>query len=46
MSEATIAGNVRDILKDIVAFGDDDARRRSSVKCGSVLVGSLTVGGQ
>ena len=46
VSEATIAGNVRDILKDIVAFGDDDARRRSSVKCGSVLVGSLTVGGQ
>ncbi|MGI9337901.1 MAG: TldD/PmbA family protein [Gammaproteobacteria bacterium] len=46
VSEATIAGNVCDILNNIVAVGDDDNRRRGAVKCGSILVGGMTVGGQ
>lgn len=46
VSEATIAGNVLDILNNIIAVGDDDNRRRGAVKCGSVLIGDMTVGGQ
>ncbi len=46
VNEATIAGNVRDILNNIIALGDDDNRRRSSLRCGSVLVGEMTVGGE
>ena len=46
VNEATIAGNVCDILNNIVALGDDDNRRRGAVKCGSVLVDGMTVGGQ
>ncbi|HEX5459310.1 MAG TPA: metalloprotease PmbA [Steroidobacteraceae bacterium] len=42
--EITIAGNLRDIYRGIVAVGSDvDAR--GSIRCGSVLIGEMTIAG-
>ncbi len=45
VEEITIAGNLKDIFRDIVAIGRD-VDRRSSRHTGSVLVGRMTVAGQ
>lgn len=43
--EVTIAGNLRDMFRNLAALGDDvDAR--GAIRCGSVLVGEMTVAGQ
>ena len=43
--EITIAGNLRDMYRNIVALGDD-VDRRSSIHTGSVLVGEMTIAGE
>lgn len=45
VEEITIAGNLKDMLRDIVAVGADTITRGTKTT-GSVLVGSMTVGGQ
>ena len=45
VSEVTVAGNLREMLRDIVAVDDSDALRRGAILCGSILVGEMTVGG-
>jgi PmbA protein len=45
VSGVTIAGNLRDMLRSIVAVGDD-VDPRGTVRCGSVLVDGMTVAGQ
>jgi PmbA protein len=45
VEEITIAGNLRDIFKDIVGIGDD-SQRWSSRKVGSILVSKMTVAGE
>jgi PmbA protein len=42
--EITIAGNLRDIYRNIVAVGSD-FDPRGSIRCGSVLVGEMTIAG-
>ena len=42
--EITIAGNLRDIYRDIVAVGGD-VDSRGSIRCGSVLIGEMTIAG-
>jgi PmbA protein len=42
--EITIAGNLRDMYRSIVALGDD-VDRRGSIHTGSVLVGEMTIAG-
>lgn len=43
--EVTVAGNLRAMYRDIVALGDDvDAR--GAIRCGSVLVGEMTIAGE
>ncbi len=45
VAEITIAGNLRDMLKDIVAVGDDvDAR--GGTRVGSILVKEMTIAGE
>lgn len=44
VSEVTVAGNVKDMLKRIVAVGDD-VDMRGTVRCGTVLVDDVTVAG-
>jgi PmbA protein len=44
VEEITIAGNLRDVLRDIVAVGCD-VDRRGSRHVGSILVGRMTVAG-
>jgi PmbA protein len=41
----TIAGNLRDMFQAIEAVGSD-VDPRSHVRCGSILVGRMTVAGQ
>jgi PmbA protein len=42
--EVTVAGNLRTVYRDIVALGSDvDAR--GAIRCGSVLVGEMTIAG-
>ncbi len=42
--EVTVAGNLRTMYRDIAALGDDvDAR--GAIRCGSVLVGEMTIAG-
>jgi PmbA protein len=43
--EITIAGNLRDMYRSIVALGDD-VDRRGSIHTGSVLVGEMTIAGE
>jgi PmbA protein len=45
VEEVTIAGNLRDMFRDIVAIGRD-VDRRGSRHVGSILVGRMTVGGR
>ncbi|HZT00741.1 MAG TPA: metalloprotease PmbA [Steroidobacteraceae bacterium] len=42
--EITIAGNLRDIYRNIVAVGSD-VDPRGSIRCGSVLIGEMTIAG-
>ena len=44
VQEITIAGNLKDIYKNIVAIGND-VSRRSSRQCGSILVEGMTLAG-
>ena len=43
--EITIAGNLRDMYRDIVALGND-LDLRGAIRTGSVLVGQMTVAGE
>ena len=43
--EVTIAGNLRDIYRNIVALGSD-FDSRGSIRCGSVLIGEMTIAGE
>lgn len=45
VAEITIAGNLRDMLKDIVAVGDD-VDTRGGIRVGSVLVREMTIAGE
>ncbi len=45
VAEITIAGNLRDMLKDIVAVGDD-VDPRGGIRIGSVLVKEMTIAGE
>ncbi|HEY7886963.1 MAG TPA: metalloprotease PmbA [Steroidobacteraceae bacterium] len=42
--EVTIAGNLRDIYRNIVTVGSD-VDPRGSIRCGSVLIGEMTIAG-
>jgi PmbA protein len=42
--EITIAGNLRDMYRNIVALGDD-VDTRGSIQTGSVLIGEMTIAG-
>ncbi|MGE0559607.1 MAG: metalloprotease PmbA [Burkholderiales bacterium] len=44
VQEITVAGNLKDIYKNIVAVGND-VSRRSSRQCGSILVAGMTLAG-
>ncbi|MBM3373802.1 MAG: metalloprotease PmbA [Betaproteobacteria bacterium] len=44
VQEITIAGNLKDIFRNIVAIGSD-VSKRSSRQCGSILVEGLTLAG-
>jgi PmbA protein len=44
VQEITIAGNLKDMFHSVVAVGSD-VNRRSSRQCGSVLIESMTIGG-
>jgi len=44
VEEITIAGNLKDMYRDIVAIGND-VDRRGSRHVGSVLIGRMTVAG-
>lgn len=44
VEEITIAGNLKDIFRNIVAIGSD-VSRRSSRQCGSILVEGMTLAG-
>jgi PmbA protein len=43
--EITIAGNLRDIYREIVALGDD-VDMRGGIRTGSVLVERMTIAGE
>lgn len=45
VEEITIAGNLRDIYRRIVAVGSD-VDRRGNIRCGSLLVDGLTIAGE
>ncbi len=44
VEEVTVAGNLKDIFRNIVAVGSDVDTRRST-RCGSILVEELTIAG-
>jgi PmbA protein len=44
VNEVTVAGNLRDIYRNIVALGDD-VDSRGSIHCGSALIGEMTIAG-
>ncbi len=45
VEEVTVAGNLKEIFRNIAAVGNDvDARR--STRCGSILVDGLTIAGE
>ena len=43
--EVTIAGNLRTMYRGIVALGDD-VDERGAIRCGSLLVGEMTIAGE
>lgn len=45
VSEITIAGNLRDIYRNIVAIGSD-MDERGSICSGSIVIGNMTIAGQ
>lgn len=45
VSEITVAGNLKDILKDIILVGND-VDRRSNIQTGSMLIKKMMVAGQ
>jgi PmbA protein len=45
VAEITIAGNLRDMLKNIVAVGDD-IDLRGGIRTGSIMVREMTVAGE
>jgi PmbA protein len=45
VEEVTIAGNLRDMLLDIAMIGSDTLIRGTK-ETGSILIGSMTVGGK
>ncbi len=45
VNEITVAGNLKVMLKNIVAIGDDEYTRGTKT-CGSILIDSMTVGGK
>lgn len=42
--EITVAGNLRDMYKGIIALGDD-VDRRGAIHCGSILIEQMTIAG-
>jgi PmbA protein len=45
VQEVTIAGNLKDMYRNIVALGSDiDAR--GAIRCGSALLGEMTIAGE
>ena len=42
--EITVAGNLRDMYRGIVALGDD-LDLRGAIQCGSILIGQMTIAG-
>ena len=45
VEEVTIAGNLRDLYRNVVAIGND-TDTRGSIRTGSILVESMTIAGQ
>jgi len=45
VQEITVAGNLKDMFKDIVAIGTDVVARGAR-QCGSILIGRMTVAGE
>jgi len=45
VSEITIAGNLKDMLRNIVTVGDD-IETRSNIQCGSILLPMMKIAGQ
>jgi PmbA protein len=45
VEEITIAGNLKDMFRNIVAVGND-VLVRGARQCGSILVGQMTVAGE
>ena len=45
VSEITIAGNLKDMLRNIVSVGSD-IETRSNIQCGSVLLPEMKIAGQ
>jgi PmbA protein len=44
VEEVTVAGNLRDMFRDIVVVGND-VDTRGNIQCGPVLVSNMVVGG-
>jgi len=44
VEEVTIAGNLRDMFRNIIAAGDD-IDTRGNIHCGSVLISTMMVAG-
>lgn len=45
VSEITIAGNLKEMLRNIVTVGDD-VETRSNIQCGSVLIDQMKIAGE
>lgn len=45
VSEVTIAGNLKDMLRNIVTMGND-IEKRSNIQCGSVLLEQMKIAGE
>lgn len=45
VSEITIAGNLKEMWRNIVTIGDD-IETRSNIQCGSVLLPEMKIAGQ
>jgi PmbA protein len=45
VEEITIAGNLKDMFRDIIAIGSDQLVR-GATRCGSILLSRMTVAGE
>ena len=45
VDEITIAGNLKEMFKDVVCIGDD-VDRRGNIRTPSVLIGNMTLAGE